>query len=42
VNKSAKVVLGPRLIKSTIQERQRDKQRRDNFAPICHSGLRRA
>jgi hypothetical protein len=32
--------LGPRLIKSTIRERRRDKQRRDNFAPICRSGLR--
>jgi hypothetical protein len=34
--------LGPRLIKSTKRERQRDKQRRDNFGPICHSVLRRA
>jgi hypothetical protein len=32
--KSAKVVLGSRLIKSTIQERRRDKQRRDSCAPV--------
>jgi two-component system, NtrC family, sensor kinase len=36
------IELGPRLIKSTKRERQRDKQRRDNFGPICHSVLRRA
>ena len=32
--------LGPRLIKPTIQERRRGKQMRDNFEPICRSGLR--
>jgi chromosome partitioning protein len=33
-------VLGFRLIKSTIQERRRGRQRPDNFAPACHSELR--
>ena len=32
--------LGPKLIKPTIQERRRGKQMRDNFEPICRSGLR--
>ncbi len=35
--KSAKVVLGSRLIKSTIQEWRRDKQRRDSCAPVCRT-----
>src|SRR5262249_27991170 len=34
------VVLGSRLIKSTIQEQRRGRQRLDNCAPACHSGLR--
>jgi carbon-monoxide dehydrogenase large subunit len=33
-------VLGSRLIKSTIQEQRRGRQRPDNFAPACRSGLR--
>ena len=33
-------ILGPRLIKSTIRERRQGRQKRDNFAPICRSGLR--
>jgi hypothetical protein len=32
--------LGSRLIKSTIQERRPDRQRRDNFEPVCHNVLR--
>jgi len=32
--------LGSRLIKSTIRERRRDRQRADNFVPACHSALR--
>jgi hypothetical protein len=32
--------LGSRLIKSTIQEQRRGKQRPGNFAPACRSGLR--
>ena len=32
--------LGSRLIKSTIQEQRRGRQRLDNCAPACHSGLR--
>ena len=40
VNKSAKVVLGSGLIKSTIQERRRGRQKRGSFAPACRSGLR--
>jgi len=32
--------LGSRLIKSTIQEPRRGRQRPDNFAPACRSGLR--
>src|SRR5262249_15303358 len=40
VSKSAKVVLGSRLIKSTIQEQRRGRQRPGNFAPACRSGLR--
>src|SRR5262249_19809323 len=39
-SKSAKVVLGSRLIKSTIQEQRRGRQRPGNFAPACRSGLR--
>src|SRR5713226_3014129 len=34
--------LGSRLIKSTIQERRRGRQRPGNFARACRSGLRRA
>src|SRR5262249_42404312 len=34
------VRLGSRLIKSTIQEQPRGKQRPGNFAPACRSGLR--
>ena len=33
-------ILGPRLIKSTIQERRRGRQRTGNFAPACRSELR--
>lgn len=33
------VVLGSRLIKSTIQEQRRGRQRPGNFAPACRSGL---
>jgi integrase len=33
-------ILGSRLIKSTIQERRRGRQRPGNFAPACRSGLR--
>src|SRR5262245_33738193 len=40
VSKSAKVVLGRVLINSTIQEQRRGRQRPDNFAPACRSGLR--
>src|SRR5262249_27567003 len=40
MSKSAKVVLGSRLIKSTIQEQRRGRQRPGNFAPTCRSGLR--
>ena len=40
VSKSAKVVLGCRLIKSTIQEQRPDRQRPSNFAPVCRSGWR--
>src|SRR5260370_15986806 len=40
VSKSAKVALGSELIKSTIQEQRRGKQRPDNFAPAYRSGLR--
>src|SRR5438105_893982 len=40
VSKSAKVVLGSRLIKSTIQEQRRGRQRPGNFEPACRSGLR--
>ena len=32
--------LGSRLIKSTIQEQRRGKQRPGNFAPACRNGLR--
>ena len=32
--------LGSRLIKSTIQERRRGRQRPSNFAPACRIGLR--
>src|SRR5262249_15751108 len=32
--------LGSRLIKSTIQEQRRGRQRPGNFAPACRSGLR--
>jgi uncharacterized membrane protein HdeD (DUF308 family) len=31
-------LLGSRLIKSTIQGRQQETQRRDSCGPICHSG----
>ena len=34
--------LGFRLIRSTIQEQRRGRQRRDNFAPACRSELRYA
>jgi Zn-dependent protease len=34
------MVLGSRLIKSTIQEQRRGRQRPGNFAPACRSGLR--
>ena len=40
VSKSAKVVLGSRLIKSTIRGRQRGRRRPGNLAPACRSGLR--
>ena len=40
VSKSAKVVLGSRLIKSTIQERRPDRQRPSSFVPVCRSALR--
>src|SRR5262249_39032878 len=33
-------ILGSRLIKSTIQEQRRGRQRPGNFAPACRSGLR--
>jgi hypothetical protein len=33
-------LLGSRLIKSTIQEQRRGRQRPGNFAPACRSGLR--
>jgi hypothetical protein len=36
----AEARLGSRLIKSTIQEQRRGKQRPGNFAPACRSGLR--
>ena len=39
-NLTSPAQLGPRLIKPTIQERRRGKQMRDNFEPICRSGLR--
>ena len=39
VNKSTKVV-GLRLIKSTIQELRRGRQKPGSFAPACRSGLR--
>src|SRR6188472_1667426 len=39
VSESAKVVLGSRLIKSTIQEQRRGRQRPGNFAPACRNGL---
>jgi hypothetical protein len=32
--------LGSRLIKSTIRELRQGRQRLDNFAPACRSGLR--
>src|SRR4051794_19677072 len=38
----ARDLLGSRLIKSTIQEQRRGRQRRDNFAPTCRSELRYA
>src|SRR5262245_49198950 len=34
--------LGSRLIKSTIQEQRRGRQRPDNFVPACRSGSRYA
>jgi hypothetical protein len=34
-------ILGSRLIKSTIQGRQRGKRRPGNLARACRSGLRR-
>ena len=34
--------LGFRLIKSTIQEQRRGRQRPDNFVPACRSGSRYA
>jgi hypothetical protein len=33
-------VLGSRLIKSTIREQRRGKQRPNSFAPICRNALR--
>ena len=36
------LVLGSRLIKSTIQEQRRGRQRPDNFVPACRSGSRYA
>ena len=36
----AGVELRSGLIKSTIQERRRGRQRPGNFAPACRSGLR--
>jgi hypothetical protein len=33
-------VLGSGLIKSTIREQRRGRQRPSNFAPACRSGLR--
>src|SRR5262245_20778911 len=33
-------ILGSRLIKFTIQEQRRGRQRPDDFAPACRSGLR--
>src|SRR6516165_2843899 len=40
VNKSAKVVLGRVLLKSTIRERRQGRLKPNNFARACHSGLR--
>src|SRR5262245_50082095 len=40
IEQSTKLELGSRLIKSTIQEQRRGRQRPDNFAPACRSGLR--
>jgi hypothetical protein len=33
-------ILGSGLIKSTIQKLRRGKQRRDSYAPVCHSAWR--
>jgi hypothetical protein len=40
--KDANGELGFRLIKSTIQEQRRGRQRPDNFVPTCRSGSRYA
>ena len=37
---TAWLLLGSRLIKSTIQVQQQGRQRPGNFAPACRSGLR--
>src|SRR3984893_5223437 len=39
-SEKATVMLGCRLIKSTIPERRRGTQRRDSYAPACRSVLR--
>ena len=36
------IELGSRLIKSTIQEQRRGRQRPENFGPVCHIALRSA